>query len=397
VTTEWTQFTIDFKDAVGFVQPSWAKPVPFNLAVLQKLQFKISADEENPVTGTLYIDDVEVHGYVWMPPTLCPIIGAPGTGTGALLGDLEGTMPTQNKYGEFWYAYNDAEGRTVTAGQFSEIFGGVKVNPLDPTEVDLFIQGNGQGGTNGAFIQFQLGPTYLEGTETIDPFVGVGTRLSDNLGLTYYNAAADGATGVYFEYQMTGGDFLKFEVKANQNFGKAGIMHHCLVPPTAAGVWQSVSVKFSELFLPDWKEVKLLTAAQKVLNTMALEKFQWAVQSDAGTKGTIAVDNVYLLGATAITPKAPVMRKSRSVPKLHAAAGEGTITVRYPFQRLKEATVQLINPTGQVLAAKPVYRVETSTFFETTGLASGIYMVRLKGMDSAGRQVALQRSIPYMK
>nr|MDQ3001856.1 hypothetical protein [Fibrobacterota bacterium] len=239
IGTSWKTYEVALSETAlkdALKQPSWAKPaVPFNPKEVEKIAWKVSMDAAtNPVKGTILIDSVLVKGYVWPNPYACmTCIGAAGAGTGAVLSDFETAPKQQNNAGFYWYAYNDAEGRTIsTQSEYSEIFGGVTPNALLPTKPDLTIAGlKGYGGGDGASIDFTLGPTWLQGANTIKPFVGVGTRLSDELNVSHFNAT--GSTGVSFDYKTTGLDidYVRMEVKDERTLG-AGIVHFALVPGT---------------------------------------------------------------------------------------------------------------------------------------------------------------------
>ena len=394
VGTGWQQYTIDFADFISFTQPSWADPVPFNKAMIEKIQFAVSAEDANPAAGKVWIDDITVNGYVWVPPTICSTIGAAGAPVGAKLIDFDGTIETQNAVGEYSYAYNDAAGRTVTAGQYTDVFGGVNVDPLDPTVIDLAIAGNGNGGTNGAFIEFQLGPAYVEGATTVQPFAGIGTRVGDNLGLSFYNAQNDGATGVYFDYMTTGVDWLMFEVHSNQDFGNAGIVHHCLAPGSE-GAWRSASVPFgSSLFLPDWDEVRALPPAMQALKTDALEKFQWSYHGAPGTQASFAVDNVHLMGATAISDVKPKQKRAKQNIGIQVNASQLLLNVN---GTLKDARITLKTVKGKRVYQNTLSNLQGSLTLDTEGYTPGVYYIGVEAIASNGKTVKFNKPVTLLK
>jgi hypothetical protein len=390
----WAEYTIDFSDFINFAQPSWGDPADFNPVQIQKIQWQISAEDDNPETGKLWIDDIEVHGYIWTPPSMCPVIGEAGIGAnlGAALSDMEGEEPNQNAYGEYWYAYNDAEGRVVGPGEFTDVFGGVVPDPFDPTVIDIKIDGNGYGGTNGAYIQFQLGPTYVENLETIKPFAGVGTRTSDNLGLGFYNATLDNATGIYFDYKTEGATWVSFEVKANQEFPNPGIVHHCLAPGTN-GLWKSATVAFADLVLPSWDEVNQLPAAMKILKTNALEKLQWAVQDEPGIQGSLTVDNVHLIGATSITGVETPGSRSRLVPEMQITAGRSTVIITIPGAE-QEMAVTVMNAAGEAVASQ--WTMNGSVSISADKLSGGVYFAQVSMTGSDGKQNTVKKSFTWL-
>ena len=132
----------------------------------------------------------------------------------------------------------------ASQADYSEIFGGVTPNPLLPTKPDITIAGaKGVNGGDAAGIEFTLGPSWLQGPNTIQPFVGFGTRLSDDLSVSHLNAT--GSTGLSFDYKTTGTeiDYVTLEVKDERNLG-AGIAHFTLLPATK-GEWKSATLNAS--------------------------------------------------------------------------------------------------------------------------------------------------------
>ncbi len=327
ITASWAQYEIILTDGLGISQPSWtADPKVFDPAQVEKVQWQVSMDyPSNPTTGSLYIDDVQID-LALTPWDMCrECVGVPGQNpTPALLTDFDTAPTNQNAYGFFAYCYNDVGDRTVSAPgvDYSDIYSGVTPNALNPTKPEIEIEGNGYV-DNGAYIEFELGPTFEEGGETILPFVGIGTGLHNEiLGEGHFNAAQNGATGVYFDYKTTGGaPEVVFEVKTSQVFPNTGAVHYIKLPATN-GEWKGATIPFSILKLPRWEDIQQLPASQQQLDKTSLAKLQWAIQGQAGLQGSLAVDNVYFLGMTA-----PVTPLSMNVARYGLAAG-GTSSLR---------------------------------------------------------------------
>jgi hypothetical protein len=395
IGTSWKTFEAVFSETAlkdALKQPSWAKPlVPFNPKEVEKIAWKVSMDAAtNPLAGTILIDSVVVRGYTWPNPYACmPCIGAAGAGTGALLSDFETLPKNQNAAGFYWYAYNDAAGRTVSAqAEYSEIFGGVTPNPLLPTKPDITIDGlKGSGGGDGAFIDFTLGPTYLQGVNVIKPFVGVGTRLADELNVSHLNAAT--STGISFDYKTTGADidYIRMEVKDERNLG-AGIVHFVLVPSTK-GEWKSATIPWSKLVLPDYNEVALI--ADKTLHIGSLEQIQWTFQGDPKKAGSLSIDNVKITGMTKIGPAdVGIIASSgngRGQGLTARASGNGLqVAYRFPAGR-NVGVVELMDTRGKVLSRSNVdVQGGSRTLALPMGAATkGVHFVRLKTLNGAGR------------
>lgn len=389
LTTSWEQYDIILQEGLGIDQPDWNEvPVAFDPSKIEKLQWQMSADEGCPASGTVWLDDIVVHGITWKSPDLIAddqlrTAGTAASLTGEMLSDMNDKPYNRNALGYYWYCYNDAEGRSVTVPgeEFSEIIDGAVTDTVDPTKPIIVIDGNGYDNTNGAYINFQLGPTYTENGTTIKPFVGVGTRLSDNLGTTFFDAEAAGATGLYFDYMTSGGvDMVRLEVKADQVFPNAGIVHYILLPATD-GQWQGVLVPWTALKLPDWEEVNQLPPSMKALKTSALEQIQWAYQGNAGTTGALSVDNVFLVGASIAVREGPVLftRKGMSV-----RLNEGSLIVN---GLSRGTTVQLLDLFGRV--RRYMTAEGTAASLQTADLSAGRYILTVSGNANGGIRTPL--------
>jgi hypothetical protein len=253
--------------------------------------------------------------------------------------------------------------------------GGATISATDPTKPVIKILGHGNPAGNAAWIDFLLGPTYAENGQTIKPFVGLGTKLSDNLGVEFYNATAAGATGLYFDYQTTGDiDYLRVEVKANQVFTNKGIIHYLLLPATK-GAWQGVNILWSDLVLPDWAEVKLLSPAAKQLKLAQLEQIQWAFQGAAAAKGTIAVDNVVLVGAK---PISVLMQRNAAFRSSFFASWKGNnLNVSLPT-KVTAAEAMIVSLSGKIIATYHLGQGSSFTLpFDRFANPAGVYLFKI--------------------
>lgn len=386
VTTAWAQHTVLLTPGLGGInQPSWNQvPVPFDPTKVQKLQFQISADDNATLTaGTLWLDDIKALGYNWVPAAACiPCVGTT-PGTGGLLADLEpGTGATprpahQNYAGGYWYAYNDVGARVVTSqAQYSEIFEGVDLtNPTPSVPLLQVSPTKGNGGTGAAYIKFQLGPTFKEGVETIMPFVGLGTKVSDNLETIPYNAT--GSTNISFDYWTEAAStfkYIRLEAKSNQtDLGtNKGVVHHALFPATA-GAWKTAIVPWNKLVLPDWDAVPNKTAPLKL---SGLLQFQWAVQDAPGTSGAFAIDNVRLGGITI-----GVLRKAaKSTQGLRMTQVAGRLQVGFDLPAgVNAAQVTLTDLKGAVVASRSLTGTgAVQTGLDVGSLRSGLYSLQVR-------------------
>jgi hypothetical protein len=407
VTTSYQKFTVMLGTGLGgLTQPTWTtKPVAFNLKSVTKLQWQMHSDNVGTnKTGTIYLDDIYITNYTFTPPDLCPTcVGTPGQTSGALLSNMDTPPYNQNARTYYWYCYNDGASRTpaVTAqSQFSAITGGATI-PVDVTMAPIITIGptatsgsHGYNSTNGADILFTLGPVFNKtagDNVSIKPFVGVGTGLWHEADQTQlYNAQADNATGVYFDYMLSGGTastYVRLEVYDGTLMAD-GVVHYINLPSTG-GAWKGATVPFTTLVLPHWAGVVTTTPLDKT----KLEKIQWAVQDEANTTGELAIDNVYLLGATTITKPSNSIKFQGNAVKamggIKTSMINNNLKVNFP-KEMTNASLTLVDTKGSVVAKNLTIANQTATV-NMTGVAKGVYMLTVKANTKSG---AFNQTLP---
>ncbi len=398
VTTEWTQASVPLSE---LAVPSWGAGGTFNPKTVTKLQWQMHTDNvAKDSSGTVWLDDIGITGYTFIGPDQCPTCMAePGAGTGALLSNLDVNPFTKNARGYFWFCYNDSKNHTPAVSSpsdFSQILAGATIDATDFIK-DPLIQidtaaKNGYGGTNGVYLKFTLGPTFKQGSDStniIKPFVGLGTLLSSNGTATdAYNASLDGATGIYFDYMLSSSGTateLKLEVYAN-DFTKGGVVHYIRLPATCAAgqnVWKGATIPFTRLKLPAWDGVNQTEA----LDATKMKKLQWAVQDAPGTQCELAIDNVYLLGATKITSLNAVKFRASSLPAargISISVVKNFLKVRLPAAGI--SSVNLVSTRGAI-AAKGSRPSGETAFLNINGLAGGVYILEIKKAAGSGTTV----------
>lgn len=390
VGTTWAPVTFLLEPGLGGVaRPAWAETATpgllFDKTKVQKLQFQVSADDNATLTaGTLWIDNIVVGGYNWVPPSACLTCVSPLTPkTGTLISDLEAVVSppraaNQNAAGGFWYAYNDISTRvSPLPGTFSEILAGAPMDALTGKPGFVVTPAKGASGTGGAYIQFALGQAFTENAELIQPFVGVGTKFSDQLGTTFLNAT--GSTGVTFDYwteapaaaPAVNVDYVRLEVKANQNLGtNTGAVHHILLPATA-GVWMTATVPWTTLVLPDWVGV----TAGAVVDHTKLDQMQWAVQGAPATAGALAIDNVRFIG----NPISVNPRAGKTANGLRMSQVSGRVQVAYKLPAgVDGAEFSIVDMKGAVVDSRKVAGKGTlETSMDIQSLRSGLYAMKV--------------------
>jgi hypothetical protein len=347
--------------------------VTFDLSKAQKIAWEVNkANTGNAALtgGDLWIDDVVINGVEVVPPDLCvSCAGAPvTTPSGAKFSDFEVEPYSQNGSGYYWFSYTD-----VAAGGASAITSG-----LDGDDI-LSINGGGRVG-NGAAIDFTLGSTFSSGGFSIRPFVGLGTNLTDDAGTLYYDGLADGATGIYFDYQtsatMSDITLEVYDENSYKELRGSGVVHYIKLPGTG-GVWRGATVPFTSLMLPGWDEVNALPANVKVFNKAKIMKVQFKFQNNGGVVGALALDNVYFTGATGnFTPTAGL---PPAVPTLVSPANLATAVALMPslswspvtgatsfsLQVSTTATFStiVVNETGLATVSTPISGLSNGTVY----------------------------------
>jgi hypothetical protein len=398
VTASWTQYTIILSPGIGIAQQTgWGIKKDFNPKLVTKIQWQVHTDQKVPTTGSLNLDDVVMTNYTFTPPEVCKgclTLAAPSVKT--LLSNFE-TAPTNgNAVGGWWYCYNDGQGRNdiTSKADFSDINAGC--TPADPSlplgsSPVIAIDGHGNSTGNAAYIGFQLGKNFNQGTDVIKPFVGIGASLTDHLESMFYNGTADGVTGIMFDYQVTGTgvDYLRLEVVSSNDLSAQGIVWSRLFP--AAATWQTAIVPFDSLKLPNWDKVNAMDPTLTMLKKNELKKLQFAVQDAAGKQGTIAIDNVYLIGASKITPLGAKVLYHKTAALANGVGADlvnRSVIVTLPSSLGRHiGTVSLVNIKGMRIASKSVNVTGGSTAsLNVSGVATGLYFTVVKTQDLSGKQ-----------
>jgi hypothetical protein len=400
----WKPFTISLGTGInGLAQYAWAIPVTFSLKNISKIAWQIHSDNVGTNTsGTVTIDDIVLGGYTYIPPDLCPTAtcaAVAGSGTGALLSDMETPPLNRNARGYYWYCYTDgsARGAGAAPSDMSVISDGATPNATDPTLYTInLITANTKGfsGTTGADIAFTLGKTFTKAgsSDVIKPFVGVGSALwNEQTTSDLYNATADNANGIYFDYKLNGSDstiYLSMEVYDQNAITQPSpdVVHYIKLPFTH-GNWQGAKVLFTSLVLPEWDGV-----VPSQLDATKLEKIQWKVQADAGVTGEVSIDNVYMLGASHITNSLAVKHLLNQTANFNGFKPQIlNNSLRVTFNRgMNNGSITLINTKGEIVA-KNIAAANQVAQYNIAGLSKGVYMLSVKASGKSGE---FSKSVP---
>jgi len=129
------------------------------------------------------------------------------------------------------------------------------------------------------------------------------------------------------------------------------------------------------------------------LDKTKLEKIQWAVQDEAQTTGELAIDNVYLLGATTITKPSNSIKFQGNAVKamggIKTSMINNNLKVNFP-KEMTNASLTLVDTKGSVVAKNLTIANQTATV-NMTGVARGVYMLTVKANTKAG---AFNQTLP---
>ncbi|MFP4165203.1 MAG: T9SS type A sorting domain-containing protein [Chitinispirillaceae bacterium] len=410
---EWEEKTIYWED---LEQPGgWAEEDEFSIDRVTKVAWEVSGENNEVVTDTVDIDDVEFLGdyeYVsqwelsekYISEDLTLPEGEVEFAT------FDDDYPTQSPTG-YWYAYNDVE-----IGGTSEVLLGATESDSGLLDLD-FVENSGSGGeTQGAGLQFTLGKPIVQnqsgGREiTVNGFVGVGVNLYDSSSSEYLDATdPDNDLGaeiksVYFHYKLDGdAEKATLEISDYHDVPDAddpersesrgsGVVYFVDLPHTE-GEWVAAKVPFDSLkYHFDWEDSEDIP-----LDVSRLAKAQWKVQGGEDLGGEFIIDNIYFTSDTdPLVSGSPVVHTARTVQPsaFRAALVNGNIRISLN-NSLTNGTAKLINTRGKVVGTTSFAKNSVANF-STKTLPAGAYFVRVKGIDAKGETVNMQSAVNVVK
>jgi hypothetical protein len=417
VTTKgsWTDHEVILP--TGLTQPSWAKGDQAKTAFAQnmcaKFSWEVHGESNTDVkSDTLDIDDIVIKGFNWTSPSVWTKTESAPPAMGLFSG-FEVAPKNATPLGTYWYAYND-----FTIGGNSSVTRGAE---QDPTSGLLTLQWtDGTGSSNkgtGAAVGFTLGKTVTKteasgSTSNVQGFIGIGFNVYDSAGAVYYNSTTGktgpkGATAgtsdgsIYFEY-LADGDFKYLTLEVSDSFDVpdknqparkdsrgSGIVWYRNLPLTGPNTWKAVKIPLDSLIThSNWKGYVAIP-----LKKTALAKIQFKAQGADQKGGTVMIDNVYFPGLDFGIPISVKPSLSRGAEQSAARAVYSGGKVRIEgeaFRGLHNASISLINGRGAVVKRQCVKeRPVVSAHLIPTGL----YIVRISGIDASGRPVAWQAPV----
>ena len=189
-------------------------------------------------------------------------------GNTTLIDDCEDNNSINNLGGK-WFTYTDK-----TDGGLSTI------TPTTTPTVLFPMQAGGGASTPGYYAKTTY--TLSKGTNTYDPYVGLGTYPDPD---TLKTANWSTGTGISFWYK---GGACEFKVVTKLPTGKTEDYAFYFYSITASAAWKKVTIPWASFATPSWAP----TPARSTFDRTVIEKLQWQITTTTGTTGEISVDDL---------------------------------------------------------------------------------------------------------
>jgi len=415
VGTDWSSETIELS---SLLQPGWTPPASernFAIDKVTKIAWEVPGNL-NDITGdTLEVDDVVISPYVFVSPTVWPNAPCEVPLPDNVFSTFEGTYKDQTPLNTYWFAYNDAE-----IGGTSVISRGAGTDPATNHLALAFEEGSGSDGVGHApFIDFTLGKKITKPNaadtsrkDNVQGFAGIGFNVYDSGSSTFFDAATGkygtagldgGVDGIYFEY-LADGDFkyMTLEISDIHDVGDAstqtapysrgsGIVWYRNFQKTGLETWRSARLRFSDLIVNNtWFGYNDIP-----LDITRLAKVQFKIQGAEGDGGHLAIDNVYFTPAVGVRRS---ITRQGAADALRAGYRNGIVTVDWKNNRRIHGRITLLDTKGTVVTSVPMTESATcSSGISAARLSSGLYFIRVTGIDAGGNTVTRQTSVSIVR
>jgi len=254
----------------------------------------------------------------------------------------------------------------------------------------------GYEGSNGAAVQFTLGQGWVDGGTAIQGFVGIGAKLTE---FDSQRFDATGVQGIWFMYKTDfSGDaerqLIVSVVDRNAEIHGAEATYSAKIP-TTGGEWRAANIPFSVFAVPLWSEWTT------PLNLTHLVEVQFR-HDGVGYDGSIAIDNVYLLGqGNVVSVKHNFARANKVAPALRASFNRGSVNVNWnaPAQ-ISSGRITLVNARGVTVASQSINASGSNVAATLTAkgnMPAGMYFVRIDARDVKGKRVVQQTPVNIVK
>jgi hypothetical protein len=395
VGTEWQLYELQWS---SFQKPDYTQNEnALDLSRAQYVSWKISKgtntsiDPSFSMEGELWLDDVKIAGYDFVPGCVA-CVSEPGTPPepAALVIDFEWEAPLEltNELGKgsWGEAIQDPTG---AAEPTTLANGGVQTS------------GVGYDGTDGVMMEFILGEGWkYEGTYDAKPKVKYVVELHSEDSA----AASQGSRGVYFDYKTTGdADRVKFEIGTVKIYQQSEIAYPSAIVPGTEGEWKGAFIPWDTLAMPNWGK------PADEFDASGIRELSFTVEGSKGDAGSIALDNIHIVGVDTLTlapkanllpargiagggPNASPLRVARIGDKLHVSLN----AARPPVA----ATAAIYDCRGRMALRTPLSRPATRGGW-IMGIepleAAGRYTLVVRTRDARGRRASFTRSLTTVR
>ncbi|MCL2183468.1 MAG: hypothetical protein FWB85_08370 [Chitinispirillia bacterium] len=398
----------------------WGKAFNFNPANATKLAWQINGDKNATLKGgTLLIDNIKfvgsgINNDFYIPADECRTCAGKTLPTPhQLISDFDDydESPRKNKFGWYWYNYDDNEagGSAIITGLTEDPYG--KRDPVTgefmPGMV-MDVAGKGVEGSNAAHIDFEINDAMFDETGTglrISSFVGIGTNFYDDLADTKLYQSMGSHTGIFFRFKASAAvDFITVEFNDNQNVERieqhgtdGGQVWYAKIP-VANTNWNTAVVSLSDLSLPLWiKEGDWRYGKPFDKSKLAKIQFKYAGSGE----GSLTIDDVYFVGGNTEAGIRHAVSSKAKAAGIRASYGRGGVNVNWNAAApIASGKISLINTKGRVVASSSVAKTAGSNISVNLGkgvLPSGMYFVRVDARDVNGKRIVQQAPVTVVR
>lgn len=399
VTNEWNRYTLNFSELTKSEEQE--SEAEFNSAELYELNVDVLEDYAGtPVTGSLYIDDIEVDDAIvskednWL-------IYEPGlfsTLSGTVLADFERgkTLGLErsdlSKFNTMWYVYNDVR---ISGTKNTKFTSGVRGGDGDSAGKICITDGNRDGydSSQALKIGFKLGSPVRTNDTVIQPFAGIGCMLSNSdryaSGVDTFLSTSDASDGlgIYFDYKIESKNpkFKNFKIAFYDTDTLPDGISFSTRLPVNNGEWRSASIAFADISLPYWPEkIDSLSSAQRSLDLTRLDKIEFRFQNVKETEATVYLDNFRFFGDV-IPPEINYLRiapkKNNNEISILKKLYQNGLMLRpgSAFAGVNtDGIIEIVRIDGVVISRDKIQLSTVSShLIKTDNLANGVYLLRV--------------------
>jgi hypothetical protein len=233
----------------------------------------------------------------------------------------------------------------------------------------------------------------------------MGCNTYDTFNCKYWDAKDSGIKSIYFHY-IADWDSSKATLEicdindvsdaanpTKKSLRGPGVVWHRDLPSTG-GMWRAVEIPFDSLVC-DKNSDGLPNIA---LDQTKLSKIQWKIKGSEGQSGIFGIDNIYFPGTVnCFCTSGTVKRNLHSAQKasFNAQYHNGFVYIKLNSKTsFTTGKLSLFRAQGSVISAISLTKTNTATTdLPAKNLPSGVYFVKIEGVDVNGKTVVLQSQV----